>query len=93
MGRRNLRRVHADAGLEIRAYQVRADPQAQTRSQNLRVSGLSGHRLWPVPWFHENALLQGEGRDDDLADDGAGCAVGENEGSSGTLTTLASSLS
>jgi hypothetical protein len=40
---------------------------------------LSGNCLWCVPWFHENALLQVDGRDDDLADDGAGCAAGDKE--------------
>jgi hypothetical protein len=39
--------------------------------------GLSDNCLWRVPWFHENALLQVDGGDDDLADDGAGCAAGE----------------
>jgi len=33
---------------------------------------LYGNCLWRVPWFHENALLQVDGRDDDLTDDGAG---------------------
>lgn len=31
------------------------------------------------PWFHENALLRVDGRDDDLTSDGAGCAPGEWE--------------
>lgn len=39
--------------------------------------GLPGNCLCRVPWFHENALLQVDGRDDDLADDGAGCTAGE----------------
>jgi hypothetical protein len=56
---------------------VRADPQAQTCSQDLRVSGSVRQLPWRVPWFHENALLQVDGSDDDLADDGAGCAAGE----------------
>jgi hypothetical protein len=40
-------------------------------------TGLSGNSLWPVPRFHENALLKVDGRDDDVADDGAGCAAGD----------------
>jgi len=38
---------------------------------------LSGKCLWRVPWFHENAILQVGGPDDDPADDGAGCAAGD----------------
>jgi hypothetical protein len=57
----------------FRALRVRADPQAQTCSQNLQVSE-SGRSL---PRFHENALLQVDGRDDDLADDGTGWVAGD----------------
>ena len=64
-----------------RAYQVRADPQAQTCSQNCGPPGRSGSCLWRVPWFRENALLQVDGRDDDPCDDGAGRAAGESQDS------------
>lgn len=40
-------------------------------------AGLSDNCVWRVPWFHENALLQTDGRDDDPSDDGTGCAPGE----------------
>ena len=62
----------------LRAEQVRADPQVQTCSQNLRVSGVSGNCLWRVPCFHENALLRGDGPDDGLADNAASLAGGED---------------
>ena len=62
----------------VRAEQVRADPQVQTCSQNLRVSGVSGNCLWRVPCFHENALLRGGGPDDGLADNAASLAGGED---------------
>jgi Methyltransferase domain len=37
----------------------------------------SGSARRRVPWFHENALLRLEGRDDDPADDGVRCTAGE----------------
>ena len=41
----------------------------------------SGRRR--VPWFHENALLRVDGRDDDRADDAARPETGENQGPAG----------
>ena len=61
----------------FRAYQVQDHLKAPTCSQNLRVSGLCSNCLWRVPWFHENALLLVDSRDDGRVDDGASCAAGD----------------
>ena len=42
--------------------------------------GLSESGLQPVPWFRENALLKVDGRGGVAAEDGAGCAAGEERG-------------
>jgi hypothetical protein len=47
--------------------------------------GLSDCGLQPVPWFHENALLLVDGRGVAYAEDGAGCAAGEQEGGTAGL--------
>jgi hypothetical protein len=39
--------------------------------------GLSNNGLQPVPWFHENALLEVDGRGVAATEDGAGCAAGD----------------
>lgn len=42
-----------------------------------RSPGPSGRRMWPVPWFHENAVILADVADDHRIDDAARRAGGE----------------
>jgi hypothetical protein len=64
--------VHASRTKQVRGIRTLRPAPRFCRSERR-----SGTALWRVPWFHEYPLLGADRRDDDPADDGFGCAAGD----------------